>query len=321
MLDWKTGNILDTIELPKFEAVQLAFGQGNSLVSSGFNNKVTVWDLSSDEIKYSVDGITGFAPNSFAISPDGKLLVTGAYDGIQLWDFETGQSLSFREGPTGGIGIAPASVFSNMGNFLASTGCSKFVFEGCSSGKILIWKFDSNTPSIISNVHPGWINTLAFSPNDEMLASADARGLIKLIRLANEKIIRTPSIEKPGQMPPKDPLQVSDIVFYPDGKLLAVSTNDGIQLLDIARMSWRPNLRFILSLGYSYMITRKGDNLNLRMEPSMREQVVRILRAGQWFKVIDGPKIADGFIWWKIKLVDDTEGWVVEMMDWYTSPP
>jgi WD40 repeat protein len=321
VIDWRTGFVTATIELPYSEAIQVAYGQNNTLVWSSFSNMVTVRNLSHNEAKYYVDGITGLNPTSFALSPDEKVLVTGAYDGIQLWDFETGESLGFREGPDGGIGIAPISAFSNKGNFLASTGCGEFGFESCSSGNILIWKPDSNTPLIIPNVHPRWISALAFSPNEEILASADGTDVIKLIRLADGKIITAPTLKKPGQMPPKDTLHTNDIIFFPDGKILAVSTNDGIQFLDIAKMSWVPNLRFFLSVGYKYMITREGDNLNLRMGPSLREQVISILRAGQWFTVIGGPKLAEGSIWWKIKLVDSTEGWVVEMPDWYAFPP
>jgi WD40 repeat protein len=324
IVNWKTGDVINDIDLPELpnsEPVQLEFGKDNTLVFSSFLENVSVWELLRDEVRYSVEGLTGFHPSSFAISPDGDMLATGAYDGIHLWDFETGQSLGFLEGADGGIGIAPTTVFSDKGNFLASTGCSKFIFESCSSGKILIWKSDSEIPTIISNVHSGWIDVLAFSLDEEFLASGDARGAIKLIRLADGKVISVPSLGKPGQTPPNDPLQINDMTFLPDGKTLLVSTNDGIQLLDIAKMSWVPNLRFILGVEYSYMITREGDNLNLRMGPSLREQVLKILRAGQWFTVIEGPELADGFIWWKIKLVDGTEGWIVEMPDWYANPP
>jgi WD40 repeat protein len=321
ILDWKTGDILDTIELPGVWVVQLAYGSNDTLVSSGSDDKVIVWDLLRREIKYSVDGITGFEDNSFAISPNGKTLVTGAYTGIQLWDFESGQSLGFHDEPSGGIGIAPVSVFSGTGSFLASTGCSEFVFEGCSRGKIIMWRADSSTPSIISEVHPSWIRDLAFSPDEGTLASISGEGIINLMNLGDEKITRVPSVELPGKLPPGNPFLMADVDFLSDGRVLAVSTSDGIQLLDIASMSWLPNLRFILSLGYPYTITSEGDNLNFRIEPSMNGEMIKKLRAGDWFGIIDGPKIVDGYVWWKVKIADDTEGWIVEMPAWYEFNP
>jgi WD40 repeat protein len=319
--DWKTGDIVELIHIPKFEPVQLAFGQNNSILWSAFNDTVTVWDLSSRKAKYSVEGITGFEPNSFAVSPDGKVLVTGAYTGINLWDFETGQKLGFYEEPEGGIGIAPAIAFSETGKFLASTGCSEFVFEGCSRGNVIIWRSDSVKPSVIYEVHHGWTKTLTFSPDEGILASASGEGRIELINLGNGKIITAPSMETPAQLPPDDHLLVKDVVFFPMGDLLAVSTTGGIQLLDVATMSWLPNLRFILSLGYAYSVTAQGDNLNFRTEPSMNSEIIKRLHTGEWFAVIDGPEIVDDQVWWKVKLEDDIEGWIVEMPGWYEFIP
>lgn len=321
IFEWKTGNPTQTIELPDFEIVQLSFGNDNTLVWSDFDDQVTVWDLSRNEVKYVVNGITGFKPNSFAISSDGRILVTGDSMGIQLWDFETGHPLGFRDEPKGGIGIVPVSVFSSTGDFFASTGCSEFIFEGCSRGKIIIWKSDIGTPSVVTDLHSGWIDTLAFSTNDEILASSSGGGILKLLYLANGEIVNAPPTEVPGKLPPADPFLITDIVFILDGKTLAASTKEGIQLLDIASMSWMPHLRFILSLNYSYTIATEGDNLNFRTEPSMQGEILKRLHKGEWFFVIDGPKIVDEQVWWKVKIEDDSEGWIVEMPGWYEFVP
>lgn len=220
IVDWKTGNITNTIELPNSEAVQLEFVQDKILVSSSFKDKVIVWDLSLGEVKFSVDGTVGFYQHSFAVSPDGKVLVTGDLKGIQFWDMATGENTGFYEGPDGGIGIAPATVFSSEGTFLASTGCNEFAFEGCSSAKILIWKSDSNTPSVIFGVHPSWINALAFSPNEEILASTSGEGVVKLINLSDGKIIVAPSIELGGKLPPENLFLVNDISFLGVSKIM-----------------------------------------------------------------------------------------------------
>ena len=201
ILNWKTGNILKWLEMPNVWVIHMELGSDDTLVLTSSNDQIVAWNLSTDSIKYSVEGITGFEPNSFAISPDEKILVTAAYQGIHLWDFETGQNLAFHEGPTGGIGIAPAIVFSSDGEYLASTGCSEFIFEGCSSGKIIIWRSNSAAPSIIVTAHSGWINNLAFSPNDEILASTSDGDSLKLLYLNSGEIIDFPSMDLPGKIP------------------------------------------------------------------------------------------------------------------------
>jgi len=42
-----------------------------------------------------------------------------------------------------------------------------------------------------------------------------------------------------------------------------------------------PNLRFILSFGKMYIITSKGEDLNLRTEPSINSAIIRKLHAGE----------------------------------------
>lgn len=321
IFNWKTGALSNSIDLPGSEALQLVFGPNNTLISSSFNETVTVWDLASNAIKYSVHGTVGFFPDNFALNPDGKTLVTGDVQSIQFWDTATGQNSGFREGPDGGIGVAPATVYSSKGTFLASTGCDEFVFEGCSSGNVVIWKSDSSVPLIFSDIHSTWVEGLAFSPDETVLASKSAGGVIKLVNLSDGQIMTAPSMELPGKLPPDENFVVTDISFLFDGKTLAASTSDGIQLLDTASMTWIPNLRFILSLGRLYTITSKGEDLNLRTEPSLNSTIIRKFQAGDWIVPIGGPKIADGYVWWQVKTADNTLGWVVEMSDWYEFTP
>jgi len=321
IFDWQTGDILNTINIPNSESVQLVFGPNNSIVWSAFNNQVTVWDVASSQVKYSVEGITSFEPNSFAIRPDGKVLVTGAYQGINLWEFETGRTLGFREGPEGGIGIAPAIAFSVSGQFLAATGCSTNAFEGCAVGNVILWKSDLTDPSVMFDLPFGWIKALAFRPDEGTLAAVSADDRIALIDLGDGTTIVAPSLEILGRLPPADLLLIKDIVFSPTGNILVVSATDGIQFLDVSTMSWMPNLRFVLSLGYQYSVIPEGDNLNFRTEPSLAAEIIKKLHIGESFGVIDGPEVVDEQVWWKVKIEDNTEGWIVDMPGWYEFVP
>lgn len=51
--------------------------------------------------------------------------------------------------------------------------------------------------------------------------------------------------------------------------------------------------------------------LNIRNEPGLDGRIVAVLRSLDIFFVIDGPRCADDYTWFKVR-VDDVEGWVAE---------
>lgn len=319
LLDWKTGNISATIPLPRLEAYQLEFGPDNTLVSAAnFDSRVVVWDLSKDELKYTIDEPFTMG---FALSPDGKTLATGTVNETQLWDFTTGQRLETHPSPSGGIGFGPTLAYSSDGTYLAVGGCGAFNFEACIQGQLFIWETSSQQLSINLSRYSSRIEYLAFSPDNHYLAVVRAGDELELLDLNSGQFIRVPSLENPAKVPADDFSSIYDLIVLQDGKRLAVSTHEGIQFLDIARMAWVPNLRFILTSGYSYSITTEGDNLNLRGTPSMDGEILKKLRTGEWLTIVSGPKVADDYVWWNVEIKDGTRGWVVEMPGWYEFIP
>jgi hypothetical protein len=75
-------------------------------------------------------------------------------------------------------------------------------------------------------------------------------------------------------------------------------------------------------VGDIYIITEAGDKLNVRAQPTKSGAVVTQLKTDDYVEIVDGPVLADGYTWWKIKFFDwgsdtQTEGWAVENQDWY----
>jgi Bacterial SH3 domain len=58
-------------------------------------------------------------------------------------------------------------------------------------------------------------------------------------------------------------------------------------------------------------LEKAEDTLNLRKDASVNAQVVKSLKQGTKLKVLDGPKLAEGFEWYKVE-VDGQTGWVVK---------
>ncbi len=71
--------------------------------------------------------------------------------------------------------------------------------------------------------------------------------------------------------------------------------------------------------GDVYQITSLGDNLNLREKPTTNSKILTKLRSGDKITILSGPIVAGGYAYWKVKMEQGVEGWVVDIPDWYQS--
>ncbi|MFN8375006.1 MAG: SH3 domain-containing protein [Anaerolineae bacterium] len=70
-----------------------------------------------------------------------------------------------------------------------------------------------------------------------------------------------------------------------------------------------------LAAGSTALInTTEGDQLNVRSGPGRDYGIVTRLDDGTRVTIIDGPRTADGLIWWQIR-AGDLEGWVIESIE------
>jgi hypothetical protein len=53
----------------------------------------------------------------------------------------------------------------------------------------------------------------------------------------------------------------------------------------------------------------KGAGLNLRQQPTTYAKVVSNAREDTVLTVLEGPKEADGYAWWRVRTPDGAEGW------------
>ncbi|MBK9124306.1 MAG: SH3 domain-containing protein [Chloroflexi bacterium] len=67
--------------------------------------------------------------------------------------------------------------------------------------------------------------------------------------------------------------------------------------------------------GKATVATTNGDSLNVRSDAGTVYQIRAKARPGEVVDVLDGPRDADGFTWWEIRLTDGRQGWAVEEAD------
>jgi tetratricopeptide (TPR) repeat protein/uncharacterized protein YgiM (DUF1202 family) len=63
------------------------------------------------------------------------------------------------------------------------------------------------------------------------------------------------------------------------------------------------------------VFTTEGDRLNLRSGPGLNFDILTKLDRDSQVTLLEGPKKADGYAWWRVRAADGTEGWAVERVE------
>ncbi len=156
---------------------------GKTLASGSADTSVRLWDVKSGKQKAILSGHSSHV-YCVAFSSDGKTLASGSGESLKssnnlicLWDVKSGERKTVLSGHTSPI---VSVAFSPNGNTLAS-GSGKSNFLGSSSdNSIRLWDAKSGEQKAILTGHSSWVNSVAFSPDGETLASGSADNSIRL---------------------------------------------------------------------------------------------------------------------------------------------
>lgn len=170
--------------------------------------------------------------NSVAFSPDGSLLAAGSWDGqVKVWQVK---DWSFKYSVRAYRGWVRCVVFSPKGELMVAAGFSYQPMGSWWETPIPIWRAQDGTYLSSLRVgtlgfirgHRGPINTVAFSPNGQILASG---GNDKTVKIWNIEGYLLCSLEGHIGL-------VNAVAFSPDGQFLASGDSNETILV------WRVNI-------------------------------------------------------------------------------
>ena len=152
---------------PKAKILAVTMGSVN-------DPKVQLWNLETRQIHATLPGHS-IGPECVAFDPDGALLATGGHDRtVILWDVAAGKKLKtlYHENLVQGVS------FSADGKILAS--CDGLYNRPEEPGAAKLWDVATRKELLPLLPHPGCVFAVAFSPRDNILATACADGIIRL---------------------------------------------------------------------------------------------------------------------------------------------
>lgn len=153
--------------------------------------------------------------NSLAVSPDGKLAVSGGVDNtLKVWDLSRGTELATLTGHSNGV------------NALAITPDGKYIISGSADNTVKLWDLSRRTELATLRGHSNVVSALAITPDGKCAISASFDSTLKVWDLAAGKELATLTGHTNG---------INAVSVTPDGKRsISASSDHTLKVWDLA---------------------------------------------------------------------------------------
>ncbi len=100
------------------------------------------------------------------------------------------------------------------------------------------------------------------------------------------------------------------------GWMIANLADNGVKLKISSPIYTTPSM----DVGKSVVVTQAGHHANFRTDPTTipgRNNIIRLVEAGETLVVVGGPYQAEYFVWWQYQDADGQRGWIVDIESWF----
>ena len=210
-------HFITTIGTRQGDVGSVSFSPDGKMLAVGSWRSIKLYDMTTRQKTATLEDQSHRA-QTVSFSPDGAILASGSFDGIvNLWDVTTLQKITTLEGHVNG----KWNSYSNNTKFISFSPDGTTIASGTNDGTINLWDVTTLQKTATLEGHTGTAQSVSFSPDGSLLASA-SHGETILWDVATQQNIAT-----------LEPTYGS-VSFSPDGSMLASSSNKGIILWDVA---------------------------------------------------------------------------------------
>ena len=212
--EWDRDSMTSQFIKPNWYTFPNVFSHDGKLAANrGRNNELKIWDVTKDELTYTIKNVNQEMVSVLALSPDGKLIASGSRDGsLALWDVANRKPFMSLDKHTNRVN---AVLFSPDGTLIASAS---------EDGTVQLLQIQTGDRSVLLTEANRGVRALAFSPDSKTLVSGRWDGPIQNWDTTTFQHLGD-YINAAGT--------VDSLEYSPDGKILANGLYGLIRLWDV----------------------------------------------------------------------------------------